>query len=141
MRRHNFQRCNVKERERASRLQKTTKEQQRKLDQTDSGLVKIHYSNLRILFPVRESISTRSTDQSALSFLSLGPRHLNGGEGGREVPFITQPKYSPTFCAWYTGLGTRVYTSSQGQLYPRCAYMRTYTRKFFCMLRVSKHMW
>jgi len=52
----------------------------RKLDQTDSGLVKIHYFNLRILFPVREGILTRSRPVKApVAFLSFSPRYLNGG--------------------------------------------------------------
>jgi len=58
----------------------------RKIVQTDSGLVKIHYSNFRILFSVREGIPTRSRSVEApVAFFSLSPRYAQRG-----VPFITQ---------------------------------------------------
>ena len=62
------------------------------------GLVKIHYPGVRILFAVREGIQGGSRAAEApVAFLSLGRRYLDGG-----CPFITQPKYSPTFCAMLT---------------------------------------
>lgn len=59
------------------RLQKSN--DARKVIQADSVLVKIHYSDLRILF-LGEGIPTRSrTVKAPVAFLSLGPRYLDGG--------------------------------------------------------------
>jgi len=56
----------------------------RKIVQADSGLVKIHYSDLRILFPVGEGIPMRSrTVEAPVAFLSLGPRYHHSTGGAR----------------------------------------------------------
>lgn len=92
-----------------------------KLPGPDSGLVKIHYSDLRILLPVGGRKVSKQADRQVSSldaitrtlkapvaFLSLGPRYLDGG-----YRFITQPEIFAHILHSARGLGTRLYVRTR----------------------------